>query len=407
MERLRNNNRLRERAALLLAGTVLSACFGAYIETDDTHGKASPEKSIAAAEAAPQHSTTPETLDDFSMIVIEDPTQNKPPRHSDAKIENAFSIADELITNATDGRISLPDTYEMLHEEIAPKGPEKLDGEVCYTTEELYDLGKSLQKVKDQHIALIINETRACHEDKAGAWAYPNENISVYPNVNGETVAHEIGHTLGLKHHSIIGCQDRDSLGYRVDERDIKTRFEEPGCGITRNEDGDINEYASWQSVMGSANSNQYTEAYHPLEIEKIAPDIVQVPLVSGDKEIVQPIRTSGRGVRGIKFAVPENHPLREIDAKIKTLSVTALQYKRRNTSTTTVEFSVTAVSDTMLYDVVTFPIEDIVLSEADWPVDLEGMRTVIYTDETLGVSIAAEKTKDGGVVLHATPMNK
>lgn len=384
MEKITFGERLRRRRpyiATFMATLALSASLEMGTET----GAKSPKVDEAPAAAA-----SFEPLDDFEDLeihLLSDPNAKLPQKYSSQEVRSTFTSAGLDITSSTDGAFSLPDTIPVHTIDASPLSDtdELFEGKACYTTNELFDLGKSLRKTPKQDIAIIVNETAACKQGNAAAWAYVNENITVYPFIDERIVAHELGHTRKLGHHAVIGCRDSEYGGFEVD-KPLSVMMEDPNCRAVKNDEGEVDEYHSWHSVMGGG-ARRYKEVYHPLELEKLDPENFKVLEVAPEERVIS-IAAVDSGVRGIKFRLPKGHSLQKADPEMDFVSITAMRQRDYEDSPPQADVVVTSSGKKMLYDIIAFSLPTLTLSQ-------HGIGRLfdineVYVDQELGIRVTA-----------------
>jgi hypothetical protein len=341
-------------------------------------------------------------LKNYQVAFVDNPGAVSARTHSPAEVMSAFNSAGELLGATTDGKVTLPkltSTSSIKQIEIDPTGSEK--GRPCYTQ------GDLLENLPTHDMGVFLTDTTACGEDDVPAWNYWGDKATFYgpeAKPEPELILHEIGHVLMLTHHTIVGCEENGSHMYMPSMVDIADRLRESDCGISRDKKGKIDEYASWSSVMGGTAFN-YIEPFDPVELNKIMPKTVEIPSAPSNK-FTLPVKVIGEGVRGFKMPVPIDHPLRNLDAGIDTLTITAKERRRYSGEAPMVTFLVTAVSGTLVYDIETMPFAELCTVEKDCAIGDKAW-SFVYSDKTLNTYVAAERTGDDTFVFHVTPLDE
>jgi hypothetical protein len=200
------------------------------------------------------------------------------------------------------------------------------------------------------------------------------------------TINHEMGHVLGLPHHTEIRQTQKGMKPYVFNEQEIGERLNNPNFDVARRPSGGIDEYAATTSVMGNSGGGPATEIYHPLELAKIVDD-VHVPII-GTEPAEYSISVRGKGNRGLKLPLPGSHPLRKVDADMESVSVSTMSFASPGGGEIDqLRVAITAESPHMLYDIYALPRPHLCLRE-----DLCGENSKewkpVYRDRTLGVEI-------------------
>lgn len=333
----------------------------------------------------------PGPLTEMAAVIIRDPNREATPRFGDEQsVREVFRDADRFLSQTTDNEVSLPNDLAIEHLDIAPS--KKIGKEWCYD-------GKALQKVDAKvpgdGVLILLDEAPGCTEfpakngARAIAWAYGGTKTAVFgykSELSSGTINHELGHLLGLPHHTEIRQAPKGSMPYVFTQQEIGERLDHTDFDVARHADGSIYEYAATTSVMGNSRGVHATEIYHPLELAKIVDD-VHVPLI-GTHPAEYAISVRGKGNRGLKIALPREHPLRKIDTDMDAVSVSTISFASPGGGDVDqLRISITAESPHLLYDIYAHPTPQFCLRE-----DLCGENAkewaTVYKDKSLGVEI-------------------
>ena len=139
------------------------------------------------------------------------------------------------------------------------------------------------------------------------------------------TYAHEIGHLLsprglgeGLGHERVMNCRLEDANGHPTQLYAVDTiqNLISSGCGLIKNYDNTVDQYASPRSVMG--NSEAYKEAgpegrpiYSPANIAFLDPrrQVICIEPESG----TYPLSYEPSKLFGVEIMLPKDHALKQI----------------------------------------------------------------------------------------------
>lgn len=334
----------------------------------------------------------PGPLTEMTAVIVGDPNREVAPRFGDERsVREVFRDADRALSETTDNEISLPNNLAIEHLEVAPS--KKMGREWCYDGEEL---GKIDAKVPGDGVLVLLDETPGCMEfpakgdtTRAVAWVYGGTKTAVFgykSELTLGTANHELGHVLGLPHHTEIRQTQKGGLPYVYTKQEIGERLNHPDFGVARRPDGSVDEYAATTSAMGNSGNVKSTEIYHPLELAKIVDD-VHVPLI-GAEPAEYSISIRGKGNRGLKLSLPSGHPLRKIDADMEAVSISTMSYASSGGGEVDqLRVAITAESPHMLYDIYALPRPYLCLQEELCGKNSKEWATV-YKDKALGVEI-------------------
>lgn len=169
-----------------------------------------------------------------------------------------------------------------------------------------------------QHM-IVFNDVPACklfdgaaaYATRRGAIPYTVYNLAVNGKNLDRVITHEYGHTQGLDHAPRIVC-NRKGVHFYTD-KSIQSQISD-GCTTEKNDKGEVNVYASTQSVMGNAyeaDMSGLSIPYSPVEMSKLNPDfkIETVEPVAGLHQIaVEP----GKPI-GVRLKLPQDHVLHNV----------------------------------------------------------------------------------------------
>lgn len=342
-----------------------------------------------ASEATPPD--IPGPLTEMTIVVIGDPTRERKRKFSDERsITEVFRDADLALSETTDNEISLPNDLSIEYLEVTPT--KKVDGMRCYDHRELKAVDA---RVSGDGVLALLDETPGCLEIpakdgfSASAWAYDDTKTAVFGNKSPllpGIINHELGHILGLTHHTEICQRQKEGEPYVFNYQEIGERLDSSDFDVARRRNGSVDEYAATTSVMGNGRGGSATEVYHPLELAKIKDD-VHAPFI-GVEPSEYSINIHGEGNRGLKLALPDDHPLRKVDADMKAVSFsTALHASPGGGEIDQIRVLVTAESPHMLYDIYALPPVRFCTKSHLCGENIKGWRPV-YRDAALGVEV-------------------
>ena len=205
---------------------------------------------------------------------------------------------------------------------------------------EAYYSDSQLEEVADKYrdklgktaIVMLVIDCAGIENDKVGGQAiYQGEGF--YPWIcipTGNKLAsgvypHEIGHLLsprvlgeGLGHERVMNCRLEDANGHPTQLYAVDTiqNLISSGCGLIKNYDNTVDQYASPRSVMG--NSEAYKEAgpegrpiYSPANIAFLDPrrHVICVEPSPG----IYPLSYKPSKLFGVEILLPKDHALKQV----------------------------------------------------------------------------------------------
>lgn len=329
--------------------------------------------------------------------------EQSPSRYTDSDIQREVRSAGQVFEGLSNDILTLPQDISIHTIKLAPEGlhtdSTAQQSVECFSDEQL-DRAQSLYLKNESlpsatSLMTVINQGDSCS-------MLPNGAVAMVDNVNGlrigtmygavltdNVILHEVGHILGLSHAASLYCDDPDARTVlEVAKTDIG-KLVDNGCKIpSRDESGRPDVYSDRMTVMGGINSeivDNFVERFSSIETTKLAPDIAKNQNVSTERASYD-LSTRYEQLRTISFTLPAEHPLRQIDPDIDTLSIGVISANYDDAPTATVQ--VVAHHEHQSYR----------LSHA-FPyiagVDGDVGPVEVYHDETLGVKLIVSPGKN------------
>ena len=205
--------------------------------------------------------------------------------------------------------------------------------EAYYSNNQLEEIANKYRpKLGKTAIVMLVVDCAGIENDKVGGEAiyqgkgsYPWARISVEGKPDSGVYPHEIGHLLsprglgeGLGHERVMNCHLEDANGNPTQLYAVDTiqNLISSGCGLIKNYDNTVDQYASPRSVMG--NSGAYKEEtpeglpiYSPPNIAFLDPRrrVIRVEPEPG----TYPLSYEPGKLFGVEIILPKDHALKKI----------------------------------------------------------------------------------------------
>lgn len=247
--------------------------------------------------------------------------QRLPPNTSDSSIREVVAGMDTAMKKDLGGRIriglkAIKDVY------VAPSSSDE-ENPRCYSREQIYyEVVEGLPKLRPNEVVHIVaDDAKECttNSDKekgieTAAYALGRMN---YFNPRQYTVGsalHEVGHSLEVGHYGAIECSARQS-------KDTVSSLGET-CNAVKNRQRKVDEYASYESVMGSSRGEN-GEFYNNTDRFQLFPDIYKIPTIPLRPALYR-LRDGENEQVGVSIDIPDGHPLKKyVDDGIEQLLFT------------------------------------------------------------------------------------
>ena len=207
------------------------------------------------------------------------------------------------------------------------------------TTEAYYSDGQ-LERIANKYrpklgrtaIVMVVVDCAGIENDSVGGQAiYKGEGFEPWIRIptgakpGSGTYAHEIGHLLsprglgeGLGHERVMNCRLEDANSHLTQLYAVDTiqNLISSGCGLIKNYDNTVDQYASPRSVMG--NSEAYKEAgpegrpiYSPANIAFLDPR--RRVIRAEPKPGTYPLSYEPSKLFGVEILLPKDHALKQV----------------------------------------------------------------------------------------------
>lgn len=372
----------------------------------------------------------PDVFDDLTVIRIDNPQDDfETGTAANEETVEQFRIATDVLADASGGTLYPASSINSYKVVVEPEGRiYHKDGAVgsCYTVDQLKETKKQVlesNEIPDDVMTAISFESYSgivCGNEralgfnwtggddiaKAGVYQYnslrigpKNKPVEQGADTRSTLVLHEVGHELELDHVGRMTIAD-DAFLPEDHLTNVQT-YIDAGLTYVRKESehaktSEIDPYASRKTVMGGM--HHYNEGNIPfsfVERQKLNPTIESIKTIEiGDNVDVQ-VGIDGP-VQGIRLALPEDHPLRQIEGEAPIESVEyGMDFLYGHGDYTTISNYVTN-SEGEVFEGVFGAWSPNITTDTE-PIDQQEL----YRDETLGLTIAV--TYDGSDYRRAT----
>ena len=205
--------------------------------------------------------------------------------------------------------------------------------EAYYSNDQLEEIANKYRpKLGRTAIVMVVVDCAGIENDSIGGQAiYNGEGFDPWIRIptgakpGSGTYAHEIGHLLsprglgeGLGHERVMNCRLEDANGHPTQLYAVDTiqNLISSGCGLIKNYDNTVDQYASPRSVMG--NSEAYKEAgpegrpiYSPANIAFLDPR--RRVIRAEPKPGTYPLSYEPSKLFGAEIMLPKDHALKKI----------------------------------------------------------------------------------------------
>lgn len=377
---------------------------------NDIKAKPTTVENATPASQAPYQPQMGELLSGTQVIKIERlHGENEPIRYPDGHITTEVREAGRILSGISDGAFKFPEIDSLHTVKLVPNGiytnvKDKQSVE-CYTDEQIDRAQSAYLSAEglpaETSMITVINQGDSCS-------MLPMAAVGIVDNVNNmrigtmyadsftrNVILHEEGHLLGLPHAAVAACEGSFKGASPTEKPGVDiSKIIEKGCAVPLTShpvSGDIipNMYSDETTVMGGIpyEVRNAEDHFSSVELTKLVPDIAQ-NINAGIENATYPISSRHGKTRTISVAIPEGHPLRQIDPNIDTLSVGMAYLINGNESTETVQLI--AHHDQQSYQ----------LKDAAYPympaADKDKGPIELYHDETLGMKILLSPNEDG-----------
>lgn len=205
--------------------------------------------------------------------------------------------------------------------------------EAYYSNNQLEEIANKYRpKLGKTAIVMLVVDCAGIENDKVGGQAiydgegfYPWIRIPAVNKFASGVYSHEIGHLLsprglgeGLGHERVMNCHLEDANGNPTQLYAVDTiqNLISSGCGLIKNYDNTVDQYASPRSVMG--NSEAYKEAgpegrpiYSPANIAFLDPR--RRVIRAEPKPGTYPLSYEPSKLFGVEILLPKDHALKQV----------------------------------------------------------------------------------------------
>lgn len=383
-------------AALNIASMTLHG-----IHATETTGVTNPsvEASKQATPVQPK-----DLMKDTHVITIEHSHgEREPLRYEDSYIRQTIRSAKSVFEEVSNGALTLPEQADIHHIKLTPDGlytnKNSQQSIECYTDEQLDRVQTQYLQNNELPAATslmtVINQGESCS-------LLPISGAAMVDNVNGmrigtmyvgvltdNVILHEVGHLLGLSHAATLHCDNPSPNSLLEDSKTDIGELVGYGCTIPKRPDSDqLDMYSDHSTVMGGIladSSDLLTERFNANETTKLVPDVAKNRDILPEPQTYE-LSTNYGKLRTVTLALPPEHPLRKIDARINKVSIGLMATKFGDTGHATVQ--VIAHHEEQSYRLTSaFPFIA-GYDESLGPVE-------VYHDEMLGIRVVINKGKN------------
>lgn len=348
--------------------------------------------------------------------------------------EEIGEIIDEQVRRITQ---TTSEAYRFnLHSFVETSPPDMVhpkSGTKVYSTEFLRQMAHDYhQKLGESAIVLLAIDAADIERDDAGGLAYhdPGQPWIVVRTglVTNNTYAHEIGHLLnpkelgpGLGHELMMDCRIQNESGKLTQAYAFDTiqNLVRSGCGLVKGGSSEVNEYASYLSVMGNGGAfwerdSEEKPIFSSAELAFLDPRrrVEKADLAQGKKYYIDYYDLDQ--LFGIAADIPKDHVLRQMlpDADTLFFGPVASSTERINNDVAPEELGEirrigafatgnngrsTTLLDIGLFNLFEEQLPDRPRVHEEYPV---------YADEQLNVLVLAGRDADGATYIRTVPLN-
>ena len=252
----------------------------------------------------------------------------------DDKIRRDIAEQTTRITHTTSGAYHFNTTlFSSNAKPDSSRQTEEGTTEAYYSNDQLEEIANKYRpKLGRTAIVMVVVDCAGIENDSIGGQAiYNGEGFDPWIRIptgakpGSGTYAHEIGHLLsprglgeGLGHERVMNCRLEDANGHPTQLYAVDTiqNLISSGCGLIKNYDNTVDQYASPRSVMG--NSEAYKEAgpegrpiYSPANIAFLDPRrrVIRIEPESG----TYPLSYEPSKLFGVEIILSKDHVLKKI----------------------------------------------------------------------------------------------
>lgn len=252
----------------------------------------------------------------------------------DDKIRRDIAEQTTRITHTTSGAYHFNTTlFSSNAKPDSSRQTEEGTTEAYYSNDQLEEIANKYRpKLGRTAIVMVVVDCAGIENCHVGGEAiYKGEGFDPWIRIltgakpGSGTYAHEIGHLLsprglggGLGHERVMNCRLEDANSHLTQLYAVDTiqNLISSGCGLIKNYDNTVDQYASPRSVMG--NSDTYKEAgpegrpiYSPANIAFLDPR--RRVIRAEPKPGTYPLSYEPSKLFGVEILLPKNHALKKI----------------------------------------------------------------------------------------------
>lgn len=277
-----------------------------------------------AAEFGQGPNVLPTKIVDLDVTMVDAGTGGAQ-KYTKDHVMTVLDEADTAINVATAGSVKFGD-ITVDSTTLRPQGKTtsttRKPSEQCYTDGQLLELGRLREERRKQQLGthamtlLVLNERSSC--TPAGGAAFMGTDISYYNQLYPKVVPHELGHNWGNGHQLMVDCTVPERREHGEEGWRYRFFHAEPiqasitnGCGLRYHLDGEVDNYASIKSVMGSGDVSLLRQFYLPHELHRIYPGRFHMMELSPDAPYGKYyLSMSEGGIGGVKIPLKAKNPL-------------------------------------------------------------------------------------------------